>query len=260
MSQPTNTADGYRQLLSQLMKDEKAHAQFLALNEKSGGYVNFDDEFEHFCEQLRLYRYQKEKYNKTLGYLDYPKLKKYFLKAAREGLTFEKELGMLSFTEPSKGGVITGYKGEMIKMMRYPFIKRIDVELVKEHDEFQYNGPSRAPHHVSTSLDNEKRGQCHGGYCLVHYKDGSVATLVMTKQDLDKVLSESCGTNRVWNEWQDEMLKKTVVHRAYKWLESQVKFGGRDHVSTMANNVHQALDVDREEHFTHGDTDDEQLS
>jgi recombination protein RecT len=59
-----------------------------------------------------------------------------------------------------------------------------------------------------------------GAYSIAHLSDGSRHICFMNRLDLEKVKASSqyTGKGSVWEKWEDEMFKKTVIKRHYKQL------------------------------------------
>ena len=95
--------------------------------------------------------------------------------------------------------------------------------LVYERDDFQWNGSGKEPDHKA-DVFAEDRGQLVGGYCIAKLPDGSVMTDTMTAKELAQVQATSKAKSGPWQQWPDEMRKKTLVKRASKsWPQSNGK-------------------------------------
>lgn len=114
------------------------------------------------------------------------------------------------------------------------------VELVYEQDEFEWLGVNKMPHHRIADPFTTHRGPLRGGYCVAQLASGDKLIEVMGKDELDKVKDQSKAKNGPWKTWPEEMMKKTILKRAYKsWPKSQ-----RMSEAVDILNRHEGIDFD----------------
>lgn len=110
------------------------------------------------------------------------------------------------------------YKGLIQLAINTGHIKIVHAELVCEKDTFKLNGIGKEPMHTFEPFSD--RGQFVGAYCVVKTKDGEYITTVMSKDEIYKVRDTSqgwkSGKQSPWKSFESEMIKKTVIRRAYK--------------------------------------------
>ena len=128
---------------------------------------------------------------------------------------------LIPFNNRKKGIVecqlIIDYKGMVELILRTGDVSRIHADKVCENDEFEFN----CGHVVRHRIDFRKpRGDAYAYYCMVTRKDGGTKCEVMTKDDIDAVRARSRSANSgPWVTDYDEMAKKTVAKRCFKWCE-----------------------------------------
>jgi recombination protein RecT len=92
----------------------------------------------------------------------------------------------------------------------------IEAQVVMSKDFFEYEyGLDQKLKHIPSTDAN--RGQITHAYMIAHLASGIKILHVMGKTDLDKTKA-TAKTKFVWNQWEDEMCRKTVVKRGYKLL------------------------------------------
>lgn len=103
-------------------------------------------------------------------------------------------------------------------------IKWAKAELVYEDDNFLYRGMGKEPHHMFSPF--KERGALVGVYCVAKTPDGEFLTEIMTIEQVYKIRDRSMSWRAYkrdsskkcpWVTDPEEMIKKTVVKRAYKW-------------------------------------------
>lgn len=111
--------------------------------------------------------------------------------------------------------------GGILRLMRNTGeIATIIAEVVKENDAFDYQlGDSPFIQHKPALKD---RGETIAAYAVIETKDGAKYRDVMSKDEIEKVMSISRARDRngnptgPWKDWPDEMAKKTVLRRLAK--------------------------------------------
>jgi len=104
--------------------------------------------------------------------------------------------------------------------MESGFVRSVDSDVVREHDEFRYErGSAPLLHHVP--LVTGARGPVIASYAVAVLKDGSKQIEVLLHEDLARIkAASSSGDRGPWNEqqWPDEMAKKSAIRRLLKRL------------------------------------------
>jgi recombination protein RecT len=98
-------------------------------------------------------------------------------------------------------------------------IKWGQAELVHQADQFHLNGIDKAPTHQRDPF-KEDRGEIVGAYVVVKTADGDYLTTAMKLADILAIRDRSSawknGQKGPWKTDPGEMMKKTVIKRAYK--------------------------------------------
>lgn len=93
-------------------------------------------------------------------------------------------------------------------------------ELVYEADTFELNGVDREPTHLRNPFSKD-RGAVIGAYVVVKTPEGDYLTDCMSREEIDGIMARSqsvkSGRSSPWKTDWNEMAKKTVVKRAYKY-------------------------------------------
>jgi recombination protein RecT len=120
--------------------------------------------------------------------------------------------------------VVVDYKGKVELALRCGNIASIHADKVCENDQFVVNRGTIEKHVVDYKSD---RGDSYAFYCLIRFKDGGEKSEVMTSKEVAQIRERSQGykyarqnnKSHPWITDFDEMAKKTVFHRASKWIE-----------------------------------------
>ena len=106
----------------------------------------------------------------------------------------------------------------------------IDVDVIYANDEYRIvRGTDPSIHHVP--LISGARGALVAVYSIATLRTGLRVSEFMTREDVLKVRGEA-KTQSVWNKWEAEMWKKSVLRRHEKRLP-----GGRDMIDTEARRL-----------------------
>ena len=119
---------------------------------------------------------------------------------------------------------LIGYKGYIDLARRSGNIKTIYAQAVYTNDRFEYEfGLTPSVKHVPTQ--DADRGALTHTYAVAHFTNGGYSFEVMTKAEIDAVRRTSAAGKSAyspWNNFYDEMAKKTVVRRLSKYLPLSV--------------------------------------
>ena len=118
--------------------------------------------------------------------------------------------------------LIIGYRGMLDLARRSGQIISITARTVHENDQFSYEfGLDETLKHKPA--DGE-RGKLIYVYAVAKLQGGGLQFDVMSKADVDKVKSQSkAGSNGPWVTHYDEMAKKTVIRRLFKYLPVSIE-------------------------------------
>lgn len=127
---------------------------------------------------------------------------------------------LIPFEDRKRGTVdcqlIVDYKGLVELVMRTGRVSNIHADKVCDNDEFEYDLGEVKKHKIDF---REQRGEAYAYYCVVRFKDGTTRCEVMSKSEIEQVRKRSrAGGNGPWVTDFDEMAKKTVFRRCFKWL------------------------------------------
>lgn len=94
----------------------------------------------------------------------------------------------------------------------------VKAECVRKNDEFEYMGPFERPtHKFNPFASTETRGEVIGAYTIAKLANGETLIETLSLEEINKIRATSKAKNSpAWNEWFDEMAKKSVIKRAYK--------------------------------------------
>lgn len=118
--------------------------------------------------------------------------------------------------------LIIGYRGMIDLARRSGQIISISAHTVHKNDKFSYElGLNPDVKHIPA--DGE-RGEVTHVYAVAKLKDGGVQFEVMSRHDVEKVRKSSkASSNGPWVTHWDEMAKKTVCRRLFKWLPVSIE-------------------------------------
>lgn len=120
---------------------------------------------------------------------------------------------------------IIGYKGMIDLARRSGHIESISSHAVYANDEFEYElGLHPKLRHVPDMTGN--RGEFIGAYAIAKFKDGGYQMEFMPKAEIEKRRNSSPGGRSKyspWNNWYEEMAKKTVLRHMWKYLPISVE-------------------------------------
>lgn len=118
--------------------------------------------------------------------------------------------------------LIIGYRGMIDLARRSDQIVSISARSVHANDDFRYSyGLHEDLHHIPAAGE---RGDLTHVYAVARLKGGGVQFEVMSREDVQKVQKQSkAGSNGPWVSHFDEMAKKTVIRRLFKYLPVSIE-------------------------------------
>lgn len=119
--------------------------------------------------------------------------------------------------------LIIGYRGMIDLARRSGQIISIAARAVHERDQFSYEYGLHEDLQHKPCEDGEP-GKLTHVYAVARLKDGGVQFEVMSKLEVDKVKAQSkAGSNGPWVSHYEEMAKKTVIRRLFKYLPVSIE-------------------------------------
>jgi recombination protein RecT len=113
--------------------------------------------------------------------------------------------------------LIIDYKGKVQLAMQSGLVSNIHADKVCENDIFTADRGMVTAHIVDY---RRPRGEAFAYYCIIRLKDGSEKSEVMPLNEVEDVRKRSrAGSSSPWVTDFHEMAKKTVFHRASKWIQ-----------------------------------------
>lgn len=118
--------------------------------------------------------------------------------------------------------LIIGYRGMIDLARRSGQIVSISARTVRQGDNFHFEyGLNENLTHIPS--DDEDAPITHV-YAVARLKDGGVQFEVMTHSQIEKVRASSkAGENGPWKDYWEEMAKKTVIRRLFKYLPVSIE-------------------------------------
>jgi len=114
--------------------------------------------------------------------------------------------------------LIIGYRGLIDLARRSGQIRSISARPVYENDQFEVSyGLRENIIHVPA---NGERGELTHVYAVAHLKDGGVQFELMSRHEIEKISKNS----PIWKSHFDEMAKKTVIRRLFKYLPVSIEY------------------------------------
>lgn len=119
--------------------------------------------------------------------------------------------------------LIIGYRGMIDLARRSGQIISISARTVREGDEFSYSfGLAEDIHHIPS--DEAAEGEITHVYAVARLRDGGVQFEVMSKKQIAAVQDQSKSKDSgPWKTHWEEMAKKTVIRRLFKYLPVSVE-------------------------------------
>lgn len=127
---------------------------------------------------------------------------------------------------------IPGYRGLIDLARRSGQIVSISARAVHENDHFRYGyGTEEYIEHVPTEAEP---GELTHVYAVAKLKDGGIQMEVMSRAQVEAIRMKG-NNNPVWKSHYDEMARKTVVRRIFKYLPVSVEMAGAALASDQAD-------------------------
>lgn len=181
-----------------------------------------------------------------IAYNNPDSLKMAVVNVAAIGLTLNP-VRALAYLVPRDGKVSldVSYRGYIQLAIDSGAIEWAKAEVVCEKDTFEYNGMGREPTHRFNPFS--ERGNPVGAYCAVKTKTGDYLVEMMSIEDIYSIRDRSKAwqayirkkTSCPWVTDEGEMIRKTVIRRAYKMWPIP---------SDSAAQLEKALDVTFDDH------------
>lgn len=133
-----------------------------------------------------------------------------------------------AYLVPRKGGVCLdlSYMGLLHLAQSSGVILWGQCKIVRANDTYQNAGLSKEPSHLSDTFGD--RGEIVGAYCTVKTVDGDFLTEEMSIAEIFEIRERSEAYKRKSGPWktdEGEMIRKTVVKRAYKYWPKCERLG-----------------------------------
>ena len=169
-------------------------------------------------------------------------LKNAIINVAAIGITLNPA-SKLAYLVPRDGKICLDISYQGLKKLATDCrsVEHIKYDLIYEKDVFKITGPLEMPIHEYTPLG--ERGELLGAYCIATTPDGKVYTTVMKIEEIEKIKKSSKAAGSPyspWNTFYEEMVKKTVVKRAFKeWPKTKSFFRLENAIEVL--NEHEGL-------------------
>lgn len=113
-----------------------------------------------------------------------------------------------------------GYQGMISLARRSGQIAKLEAHVVYEHDTFdlEYGLDQKLSHRPYFLCGKLEPGRVICAYAVAKLTDGSVQIEVMSLRDLERIRARSAASDGPWNTDTDEMYRKTLVRRIFKYL------------------------------------------
>lgn len=142
------------------------------------------------------------------------------INVASTGLTLNPA-NAYAYLVPRDGAIVLdiSYKGLIKIATDAGSIMWARADIVRESDQFTYNGPAAMPEHKTNPFAKD-RGAIVGAYVIAKTPDGDILTDVIDLAELEKIRGKSMAYTKSksgpWVEWFEQMAKKALVKRASK--------------------------------------------
>jgi len=169
------------------------------------------------------------------------------VQAAHLGLEIGGALGQ-AYLVPFKGEIkmMPGYRGLISLARRSGEISSINAEIVYENDIFdlELGIDTKVKHKPCLTGD---RGEPKLVYMVAHFKDGGNHFEWMTVAEVMKIKARSSavksGKETPWDTDRDEMIKKTIIRRGWKYLPMSIEMQSAEKIDS-ANETGKSVVID----------------
>ena len=177
------------------------------------GLMNYNEEAGHAVEVLA-----KNTHSIKVAQNNPNSVRRAVIKVASIGLSLNPALGY-AYLVPRDAEICLdiSYKGLVKLATDSGAIKWAKAEIVKDNDDFKYNGICALPDHSFDPFG--ERGKTKGVFCVAKTADGDFLVDVMSLDEINTVRNSSKSKDSSYSPWQtfyDEMAKKTIIKRAQK--------------------------------------------
>jgi len=187
----------------------KVEDQFVSIVESTQNGLNFDKEISFAMQAV-------QNNPKLLG-CDRATVYTAIYNVALTGVTLNPKLGYCHLVPRGKTCVLDiSYRGLSKVLTDSLSVKNIEAHVVYRNDLFDMEMGTKS-YLIHKPELVEERGEKIGSYSLATLNDGTKVFLFMRKDEIEKIKSKAM-TKAIWNEWEDEMWKKTVIKRHFKTL------------------------------------------
>lgn len=115
---------------------------------------------------------------------------------------------------------VLDYKTLMVLIKKHTNVKSIDAQLVYENENFKVEQGKVVEHRQNPFASKDEKGALVGAYSIFTLDDGSKDYYFTSLEEINKVKECSKSANSKfspWNNWYDEMVKKTVIRKGMKF-------------------------------------------
>lgn len=115
---------------------------------------------------------------------------------------------------------VLDYKTLMALIKKHTNVKSIDAQLVYENEVFHVKQGKVVEHRQNPFANKDEKGNLVGAYSIFTLDDGSKDYYFASLEEINKVKECSKSANSKfspWNNWYDEMVKKTVIRKGMKF-------------------------------------------
>lgn len=116
--------------------------------------------------------------------------------------------------------LLVSYKGMMEVVNRDGHVVSVKAKIVYSNEAFEYIEGTTTEIRHKVIADARKRGDMVGAYCIAKLPDGELLVEYMDAEMMARVKNASESKNSdysPWNKWPEEMWKKSVTRRAWKY-------------------------------------------
>ncbi len=177
---------------------------------------------------------------------DQDSLKRAIINVAAVGLSLSP-VQKLAYLVPRDKKVCLdiSYRGYIQLAMDVGATKWVMAEIVREKDEYSYEGMGREPVHKFNPFNND-RGKIIGAYCVAKTHDSEFILTQMSAEEIFSIRARSSAWRAYekdksktspWNTDESEMIKKTIIKRASKMWPM---------TDTRENRFQKAIDITNE--------------